>query len=82
MIIDSRPKHAMFDKGHVPNAVSIPDSSFDKMANLHPGNKNSLLIFYCFYSSTIMSYYPSIPPVVVLYKKSVLIWNWQLTIGC
>ena len=31
MIIDARPKRAKYDKGHIPGAVSIPDSKFDKM---------------------------------------------------
>jgi len=47
MIIDARPKRAKYDKGHIPNAVSIPDSQFDKMADRLPQNKNTLLIFYC-----------------------------------
>ena len=47
MIIDSRPKRAKYDKGHIPMAVSIPDSSFDKMIDQLPKNKNALLVFYC-----------------------------------
>ena len=47
MIIDSRPKRAKYDKGHIPMAVSIPDSQFDKMTAKLPADKNALLIFYC-----------------------------------
>ncbi len=47
MIIDSRPKKAKYDKGHIPTAVSIPDSQFEKMAHLLPQNKETLLVFYC-----------------------------------
>ncbi|MDJ0984470.1 MAG: rhodanese-like domain-containing protein [Desulfobacterales bacterium] len=47
MIIDSRPKRAKYDKGHIPMAVSIPDSQFDKMIAKLPADKNALLIFYC-----------------------------------
>lgn len=47
MIIDARPKRAKYDKGHIPMAVSIPDSQFAKMTNQLPKNKNALLIFYC-----------------------------------
>ena len=47
MIIDSRPTARKYDKGHVPGAVSIPDSSFDKMTNLLPQDKSTLLILYC-----------------------------------
>jgi rhodanese-related sulfurtransferase len=47
MIIDARPKRAKYDKGHIPMAVSIPDSQFDKMTAKLPADKNALLIFYC-----------------------------------
>ena len=47
MIIDSRPKRTKYDKGHIPMAVSIPYSQFDKMTDLLPKDKNALLIFYC-----------------------------------
>ena len=46
-IIDSRPTARKYDKGHIPGAVSIPDSQFDKMKNLLPEDKSTLLIFYC-----------------------------------
>jgi rhodanese-related sulfurtransferase len=47
LLIDSRPKKTKFDKGHLPGAISIPDSEFDQMLNLLPQNKNKLIIFYC-----------------------------------
>ncbi len=47
MIIDARPKRAKFDKGHIPMAVSIPDSRFDKMTDKLPKDKHALLIYYC-----------------------------------
>ena len=47
MIIDSRPKRAKYDKGHIPNAVSLPDSQFDKLKDKLPQDKDTLLIFYC-----------------------------------
>ncbi len=47
MLVDSRPKKGKFDKGYIPTAINIPDSQFDKMANLLPENKDALLIFYC-----------------------------------
>ena len=47
MIIDSRPKKAKYDKGHIPMAVSIPYSQFDKMTDMLPKDKAALLIFYC-----------------------------------
>ena len=46
-IIDARPKRPKYDKGHIPMAVSIPDSQFDKMTAKLPANKDALLIFYC-----------------------------------
>jgi len=47
MIIDSRPKRAKYDKGHIPGAISIPDSKFAKMTDQLPASKDALLIFYC-----------------------------------
>jgi hypothetical protein len=47
MLIDSRPKRAKYDKGHIPMAVSIPDSKFAKMTDKLPKDKTALLIFYC-----------------------------------
>ncbi len=47
MIIDARPRRAKYDKGHIPMAVSIPDSQFDKMAGMLPADKGALLIYYC-----------------------------------
>ena len=47
MLIDARPKRTKYDKGHIPMAVSIPDSQFDKMVAKLPKDKNTLLIYYC-----------------------------------
>lgn len=47
MIIDSRPKQVKYDRGHIPMAVSIPDSQFEQLAGQLPQDKNALLIFYC-----------------------------------
>ena len=47
-IVDSRPTARKYDLGHVPTAVNIPDSNFDKLApTLLPQNKAQLVIFYC-----------------------------------
>jgi rhodanese-related sulfurtransferase len=47
MLIDARPYKPKFIKGHIPGAVSIPDSQFDKMTDKLPADKNALLIYYC-----------------------------------
>jgi hypothetical protein len=47
MIIDSRPCKPKYALGHIPMAVSIPDSQFDQMTDKLPENKDTLLIFYC-----------------------------------
>lgn len=47
MIIDARPKEAKYDKGHIPGAVSIPDTHFDKHVDKLPAYKDTLLIYYC-----------------------------------
>jgi len=45
-VIDSRPVRK-YDEGHIPGALSIPDTFFDKKTDLLPKDKNQLLIFYC-----------------------------------
>ncbi len=46
--IDSRPAARQYDPGHIPAAINIPDSQFDKLAaEKLPADKNILLIFYC-----------------------------------
>ena len=47
MMIDARPYKGKYAKGHIPGAVSIPFSQFDKNTNLLPKDKNTLLIYYC-----------------------------------
>jgi len=46
-LVDSRPTRKKFDKGYIPTAINIPDSSFAKLTNRLPKNKDALLIFYC-----------------------------------
>ena len=46
-VIDARPFKRKYAKGHVPGAISIPDSQFDKHVGLLPEDKKSALIFYC-----------------------------------
>ncbi len=47
MIVDARPYKPKYIKGHIPTAVSIPFSQFDKNIEKLPKDKNDLLIFYC-----------------------------------
>lgn len=47
MLIDARPYKPMYVKGHIPGAVSIPHSDFDKNISMLPKDKNTLLIYYC-----------------------------------
>jgi rhodanese-related sulfurtransferase len=47
MIIDSRPAARQYDPGHIPGAVNIPDSQFDKQTAKLPEDKATLLLFYC-----------------------------------
>jgi rhodanese-related sulfurtransferase len=46
LVIDSRPARK-YDEGHIPGAISIPDTLFDKKTDLLPKDKHHLLIFYC-----------------------------------
>lgn len=47
LFIDSRPKARRFDIGHIPGAINIPDTQFEKMSHLLPQDKSRELIFYC-----------------------------------
>jgi rhodanese-related sulfurtransferase len=47
VLIDSRPKRKKYDKGHIPGAISIPDSQFAKMTDQLPQDKAKMLVFYC-----------------------------------
>ena len=47
LVVDSRPKRKKYDKGHIPGALSLPTSQFDKMKGLLPADKDMLLVFYC-----------------------------------
>lgn len=47
-LIDARPKDRKYDKGHIPGAISLPDSQFDKLAvERLPADKAAALYFYC-----------------------------------
>ncbi len=47
VLVDSRPKRGKYDKGHIPTAISIPDSQFDKFKNQLPQDRAKTLVFYC-----------------------------------
>jgi rhodanese-related sulfurtransferase len=47
VIVDSRPKRKKYDKGHLPGAISIPDSQFNKLKGKLPRDKSKPLVFYC-----------------------------------
>jgi len=47
VIVDSRPTKPKYVKGHIPGAISIPDSKFAKMTGDLPTDKSTPLIFYC-----------------------------------
>ncbi len=47
MVIDSRPAARQFDPGHIPGAINIPDTQFEKMTSKLPADKATLLVFYC-----------------------------------
>ena len=46
-LIDSRPAAKKFNEGHIPGAINIPFSQWDKMTDKLPQDKNALIIFYC-----------------------------------
>lgn len=47
-LVDSRPAGRKYGPGHIPGAINIPDSDFDKLAaEKLPADKAQLVIFYC-----------------------------------
>ena len=46
LVVDARPSRK-YDEGHIPGAINIPDTQFDKMTGKLPEDKGSLLIYYC-----------------------------------
>jgi rhodanese-related sulfurtransferase len=47
-LVDARPKARKYDVGHIPGAINLPDSQFDKLASeLLPADKATALYFYC-----------------------------------
>jgi len=47
VFVDSRPTRPKYVKGHIPGALSIPDSQYDKLKGILPIDKKIPLIFYC-----------------------------------
>lgn len=47
VVIDSRPAKRRYNVGHIPGAISIPDTMFDKMTDQLPAEKDKMLVFYC-----------------------------------
>lgn len=54
-IIDSRPSR-LYDPGHLPGAISIPDTMFEKLSAKLPADKNAALIFYCEGPTCVLSH--------------------------
>lgn len=46
-LFDSRPERPKYVKGHIPSAISLPHSQFEKKKGLLPEDKAALLVFYC-----------------------------------
>lgn len=47
-LVDARPAARKYDLGHIPGAINIPDSQFDKLAkDKLPADKAAALYFYC-----------------------------------
>lgn len=46
VIVDSRPERK-YDSGYISPALNIPDRKFEKMTDMLPADKSTLLVFYC-----------------------------------
>ncbi len=47
VLVDSRPTKPKYVDGHLPGALSIPDSKYDELKGILPIDKNIPLVFYC-----------------------------------
>jgi rhodanese-related sulfurtransferase len=47
LLVDSRPAARRYDNGHIPTAINIPETQFDKLTGKLPQNKAAPIIFYC-----------------------------------
>jgi len=47
LIVDSRPKIAKYDKGHIPTAINIPLTQFDELKGKLPRDIKTPVVFYC-----------------------------------
>ena len=47
VLVDARPHKPKYVQGHIPTAMSIPDSEFDELKGKLPLDKNTPLLFYC-----------------------------------
>ena len=47
LLIDSRPAARRYDNGHIPTAINIPETQFDKLTHKLPADKAAPIIFYC-----------------------------------
>ena len=56
-IVDARPAARKYDIGHIPTAINIPESQFDKLApTMLPTDKAQLIIFYCDGPTCVLSH--------------------------
>lgn len=47
LLVDSRPAARRYDNGHIPTAINIPETQFDKLTDKLPKDKAAPIIFYC-----------------------------------
>lgn len=47
VLVDSRSKARKYDKGHIPGAISLPDTLFLRLVKTLPVDKTTPLYFYC-----------------------------------
>ena len=47
VLVDARPTRKKYDKGHIPSAINVPATQFDKYKDRLPAEKDKLVVFYC-----------------------------------
>jgi rhodanese-related sulfurtransferase len=68
-LIDSRPL-PRFQQGTIPGAINVPYPAWDKVVNRLPGDKNTLLVFFCQGVTCQMSPLSQRKAIALGYKKT------------
>ncbi|MBU0970023.1 MAG: rhodanese-like domain-containing protein [Proteobacteria bacterium] len=69
LVVDSRPLKPMYEKAHIPTAISIPFSQFDLLKAKLPRELSCPIIFYCGGLDCKLSHQSAAKAIVLGYKN-------------